>query len=489
MIPPITSLMFSTKMTSDYQLQLRGTRSRWRGVAWGSCCLLLFLLGCSKSKVSPPESKNGKGEEEGVSWKLDIEGIKNAYRDCQSYTDSGRVVLQYTLNGQPIEESHPFQTHLDRWGGGLLHWFKMRTHSLGEISVGRIVDLQTQNFGGQVQCSSQSIVDFVDRLRQDKIALHYLSGSDDIPWGKDQSKSVVTVLGIAHQLFFEKDQHWLQEKNLVESKAVKVNEQTYVDAVFRSSWGNISCRIDPERKLLLGFRLPSKLLDEKISSSPSVKGISFSMLFEDASFDGKVAAAKSAGCKLAVGEKAVNHFVRLPEAFPSPAIGKAIGEWNLVDRSGQVFDRQTTLGATNIFLFGDPMILSSQETAAIESLAKNNVHTNLAWIVPQNIALNSVQLPFSRMGLFSDQASDVLRFFQPSQSTFLFASDAKGTVQYVAVYAEDWLDEIAGVLIRIGKGDDVAREMHADYARYFAEYQQRLSQNAIEAELLVTLRE
>ena len=89
------------------------------------------------------------------------------------------------------------------------------------------------------------------------------------------------------------------------------------------------------------------------------------------------------------------------------------------------------------------------------------------------------------MGFFNDKQSEVLNFFQPKWPTFLFVTNQEGTIQYYARISEKGLANADGVIRRIAKGENVAVEMHSEYANYFAKYQADL-ENAQPTESVVT---
>jgi hypothetical protein len=438
--------------------------------------LVFAILGCGAA------DEQGKKDGE-LKARLDIAAIKERYSSAESYSDKARLIFSYTLNGVPFQESHPFSCKLTRAKVAQLNWFRFQICSTGEHSIGRVLDAETQNFDGQAIVTDQNLSSMFSKLSDDSIAVHFVSGRKDLPWkfAENDLIPIIEMLGVAYCNFVKRRSLWFTEGNLVEQKSQIVDGKTFIDASFRSPYGTVSCRIDPTEKLILGIRLPKSMLSDKTTQSSAIKDVSLSLLLENAHFAAKPAIVT----KLVEGEKPVNHFVVLPEEFPNEAIGKKLENWNIDDKNDKAFQADSALGAISLFFYGELSAVDQKQVTRIDALSSAHRDVNFAWITPPTLPLKNVKTPFGRMGFFNDKQSEVLNFFQPKWPTFLFVTNQEGTIQYYARISEKGLANADGVIRRIAKGENVAVEMHSEYANYFAKYQADL-ENAQPTESVVT---
>lgn len=423
------------------------------------------MLGCGST-----DEKNEKDRE--LEAKLDIAAIKDRYSSAESYSDDARLIFSYTLNGVPFQESHPFSCKLTRSRTAQLNWFRFQICSTEKLSIGRVLDAETQNFDGQAIVTDQNLSSMFSKLSDDKIATHFVSGRKDVPWKfpENDLTPIIEMLGVAYCNFDKRMSLWFSEENLVEQKSQNVDGDTFIDASFQSPYGTVSCRIDPAEKLILGIRLPKSMLSDETIHSAAIKDVSLSLLFENAKFATNPAIVS----KLVDGEKPVNHFVVLPEEFPTEAIGKKLENWKMNDINDKTFRADSALGAISVFFYGELSTVDPKQVTRIDTLSSAHPDVNFAWITPPPIPLNTVKSPFGRMGFFNDKQSEVLSFFQPKWPAFLFVANQDGTIQYYSRVSEKGLANADGVIRRIAKGEDVAVEMHNEYANYFSKYQSEL---------------
>lgn len=403
---------------------------------------------------------------------LDVAAIKERYATAQSYSDDARLIFSYTLNGVPFQESHPFSCKLTRSNIAQLNWFRFQICSTGKHSIGRVFDAETQNFDGQVILSDHGLSTIFETLSSDAIAAHFISGRKDVPWKFPETDlaPIIEMLAVAYCNFSKQPSSWFSEEKLVEQKSQVVDGKTFIDASFQSSYGNVSCRIDPAQKLIMGIRLPKSMLSNETTNSDAIKNVSLSLLFENASFDSKPTIVT----RLIDGEKPVTNFVVLPEEFPTEAIGKNLEDWNIVDIKEKRFHADSASGAISLFFYGDLSVVDQKQISRINTMSGAFANVNFAWITPPSIPLVLIESPFGRMGFFNDKSNDVLNFFQPNSSTFLFVTNKEGAIQYYSRISKKGIDNAEGVIQRIANGEDVAVEMHNEYAKYFSKYQSGL---------------
>ena len=416
----------------------------------------------------------GKKEEAGKSSDvaaLDLKGIQQHYQSATHYHDNARILLQYSLSGNPFEEVHAFSSQLVRSKAFLIHRFRCEITADDDQSLARILDSKSQNLDGQVLYAEQPLGDFLTKLDASKIGRHFLLGSDDIPWKKNVgADKIESVAGLPRLLFEGRPPSWFDSSQIKQTTSVQVEGIEYVDAVFDSDWGEISCRIDPLKKAVVGIRLPVSLLAPQIAEAPDVSGVSFAILFEQLSFE----TFKEPLVQVRHGEKPVSEFVKLPEEFPSQTIGTPMQDWQLLGIDGRSLDIRSAQGAPAIYLYGLPQQLTAAEVSTIESLSQEHPYANFAWVFPPSIPFDKSGASFSRMGYFSDAKGQMLQQVAPRSSTFFLIANESGEIQFVSRKKKNWLQEVGPLLKRIQRGDNVAKEMHHEYAKYFEEYEKKL---------------
>ena len=436
-------------------------------------------IGCNRKGASSENDSNDQTPAD-----FSVDAICESYASADSYRDMAVLELAYTLNGIPYAEKHPLSSELNRDSGYRLLWFKSeRFYSKGLESL-RILDLDTQNFDGQVLVSEKTAA--TDRSgsmswwMDDPIARHFVFGEDYVVWNsKVTTAELESMLGIAPNCFRGTPPAWFTSERLIDSKAVEINGKTLVDASFRSKWGQVACRIDPDEKMILGIRFPNELLAEKITTSPQVSHLSLSIAFGDAALNStfEIQTGRQAT------EKTVSRFVQIPETFPSKAIGESIPDWDLKDAQGRTLKAAAFQKAINLVVYGDPNRLMPDQLERLESLIRKTP-VSLAWVLPRTVPLQSTNFKIKEFDLMYDSKAKVEQFFSVGNSHFLFVSNQNGVIQYFKGHVQnsetDWLADLPGVIQRIMKGDDVAREMHSDYAKFFAEYQSKLEKVVVE---------
>ncbi|MEC9091587.1 MAG: hypothetical protein VX438_02690 [Planctomycetota bacterium] len=436
--------------------------------------ILILPFACrpqNPSKTNPPEPKV----------QLDLDQIQSRYREALFYSDKAKLVLQYTLNGTPYEEVHPCSTQITRNQSAQFHRFKLEITGNRSTTLARVLDAQSQNLDGQVLGLNQNPVASWDQLNADSIAQHFAFGGDDIPWNETLKPADKNrFLGIAAHLFNGTDSGWLDKANRSETRWVEIDGVRFADVFFKTDWGRVACRIDSHEKTIVGIRLPTELLSEKISSSEAVSGVSLAILFQDLSF------SESVATKVKVGphETLVSKFVKLPEPFPSQAIGKKLEGWGSTDTHGKPFDPAIAIGAAGLYFYGNPALLTREELIEIESLAKAKSFANFAWFFPPTVRDSGTGLNFSRMGLFFDLKGRLLQKIDAGSSCFYLIVNKSGISQFVSKRKTDWLNEISPVLDRVHRGDNVAQEMHQEYSRYYEKYQNALKKHGVNPSLL-----
>ena len=439
--------------------------------------IVLVAISCSCNR----EKKQVDNVEEN-GFELDLEAIRARYQNADGYRDEASLVLNYELNGIPIEESHPFSSELSRTGISRFHRFQLELLGSSSGSIARVLDAATQNLDGQVLCTSLSPTRMWQATEADAIARHFAMGIDEIPWNpKIDTVSMSRVLGLPARLFAGQAPAWFSREKLLESRLVESNGVQFADATFETDFGVIACRIDIHENSVVGMRLPHGLLAKEIGQAVAVKNLSFALLFRKQSFE----LTRPPTLKLDPNERAVSKFVRLPEVFPSPMIGKKMEDWNLVDSSQRPY-RVTESKKGGLFIYGAPTVFGPAELTKLDRVASRKRSNRFAWIFPPSSGPDQ-EAPLSGWDCFLDKSGTVLQKMDVGVTCFLFVTDDSGTIQFVVKRKKDWLDELDGVLDRIGRGDDVAREMHEEYSNYFANYQQALADNAVDPAVLAAL--
>lgn len=438
------------------------------------CWLLLtWNTGCRKSVSGSNSPEAGQ--------RLVLADIIEHYRSAPFYQDQARIILQYSLNGVPFEEIHPWSSCLDRNDGQRFLRFRMEIHCRpNRGSLARVLDPSTQNLGGQVLCAQRSGQDFVNRLMKDRIGQHFLFGRDDIPWNESLApEKIDEILSVIPGLFQQDVPTWFSESAIEKSDTVMVDGVAFADAVFKTPLGPVICRFDLEKQALVGMRLPSTMLSSGISNSRAVTNITFAILVEEISFE----QGRIPDLTIEKTEKPVTRFVKLPEAFPSPLIGKKLESWSLAGEDGKPFDPRAIAGTPCVLIYGSPNQFEPDEFKQIENISREHPYANIAWILPPGIT-DPQQFQFSRMGKFRDMQGKLLQATELSEPVFYLLADSNGIVQFLSKRKKNWLVDLPKTLSRIRQGDDIAREMHSEYARYFEAYQKALDEYRAPADLV-----
>lgn len=429
---------------------------------------LLLLTGLTACR---PSGSTGTSAEETPA-EFDLAALISRYSESRYYSDEASVILHYSLDSAPYEEIHPCSMQLIRDDRHSLRRFKLEIANRTDVSTARALDPETQNLGGQVLCRREKMMDFRDSLLQDSIAVHFAQGGDDIPWNSTLTPGDIDeLLSLPLLLFYGQPPAWMTTENMTRTTEVEVDGKLFVDAFFESRLGPIACRFDVQQQALSGIRLPGELLSSRLATTPGVRDVSLAIIYQQFSFE----ECQPQPPRLNEHEQPVREFVQLPEAFPSPMIGKPMQAWGLVDRNQSAFDPNLATGAAAVYFYGLQQQYTSDELDTIETLTRQHPAVNFAWIFPTAGDKHlGEKHPFSRMGYFFDAQGKLLEGLGVDQTIVAWITDASGKIQYLSGRDQDWPSDLGPVIQRVQQGDEVAREMHHEYAAYHAEYLERL---------------
>lgn len=438
---------------------------------WGAA--LTLIVSCAKTT----QPNKGSDAKDAQSATLDLQAVRDKYKNAEHYADQAKVILHYSLNGAPFEEIHPCSLAVTRNGNMRFHRFKMELVADQSVALARVLDPDSQNFGGQVVGRKSSPTDLWNQILKDAIGYHFANGADDIPWSDHHDRhELFDLLNIPYLLFSDSPPEWFSQPCLVEAKVVEAEGKRYQDAVFNSPFGKIACRFDDEENLLLGIRFPRAVLSDAIASSPGIANVSLAIIFESASFE----ECQPKPPRLDPHELPLKKFVRLPEEFPSQTIGKSLESWGLVVENNTPFDPASLRGAPAVLFYGPPEQYRLAELNEIQQLTKRLPFAKFAWASPINIPQfpGNLRLPgFLRL---ADSDGSLFKNVGMNKTAFLLILDKNGVIQFAASRDKNWLTEVAPVIERIRNGDNVAQEMHDEYSKYFSEYQSAI--NSAQAE-------
>lgn len=431
-------------------------------------CLATQSSGCRNGSSAKNESENPGAE----LVDFDVAALQQRYREAKSYSDQAQLVLRYTLQGVPFEESHPFHSKFSRDGRGEILWFKHQTQSNGNVALTRILDLKTENFDGQVVVEPGSIDQVTVLLETRKINQHFLAGLDEVPWEIDHQRSELTrTIGLAYCLFYDWPSSWLTPEKLIKAIRVSVDEESFVDATFQSPWGQVLCRIDPDKLLITGVRFPQKLLSPQISASPEVKDVSLALLFNDAQLDAE--SQLDVDLKISDSEKPVSELITLPEAFPSEKIGQKMPEFRLQLPSGSPKTLATSGNSILVGFYGDLNQIPPDMKNQIEKWSDSST-VSWYWVQPTR-----PDKPTINFTVLVDSDHQVFKFFVPAKAPqFCFVLNKERIVQYFGSLNGDptaTMKKLKVAVHRVLSGDNLSREMHNEYARYYKEYRAKLT--------------
>lgn len=428
-----------------------------------------------------------------------FDAMRAAYANAKSYSDDGKIRLDYRKQGLPKREVMNFSTAWNRWGGLFRsELFESKVVGDGKLLTCYIFDVDTKNFGRQqlvIPYESSAAGSNADggtpleQLLADDIARSFVGGSQDFPIENPRRGSSEILLPPAMSMFSNAiNSSWLDSaasKIRLEDEKVGSLDCYCIQTEGRN---NAKLYVDKGNGLVRQIEYPPQLLDRRLLNSPDVEDVRLYATFENAAID-REASAELFEVTTQPGATTVRQFVELAQTLPSDYLGKTIDDIEFLDRNGRPYGVQNLRGnITTIAWIGDEVwVPLVDQISQLKRGGFSNFEFSVAY--PSSMlspASTTAEVPRpveslrikERSGvsllLDSGSASDRL---QLNEFPALLVFDQNAKVQFVRSMKDDrWGDELKVVLERLANGEDVATEMLNQYLQHLDDYDVSLRQ-------------
>lgn len=415
--------------------------------------------------------------------------MMGVYANARSYSDAGKVHLDYRQQNLPKREVMNFSTAWDRTRGTYRgELFESKIICDGQLLTCYIYDVDTKNFGRQqlvipVETSPQTPtkVPPIGRLLSDDIARSFVSGSQDFPVKNPQRGQSSVLLPPAMTLLSRDiDTPWLSR---AATKTRLPDEKIGTHDCYCIGMGvpsETKLYVDKSTSLIRQIDFPHALLADPLLASPDVKEIRLYATFPDAEINRPLNRVDFA-VKTQPGATTVRQFVELAQTLPSDYLGKTIRDIQMIDRNGDSFDANDLHGrVTAVAWIGhEGWIPLVDQLSQLKRSGYGDFQFGVAY-PPTMLSPVSGEVPIAidalrtkeRLGipllLDSGGASNPL---QLNEFPVLLVFDHNAKVQFVrSMKDEHWSDELKTVLDRLAGGEDIAQEMLDGYLTHLDDY-------------------
>jgi len=491
-------------------------RSRVFSLAVFACVAFLALnSGCNKRHDATQNDVAGQGvprrvdtqvaPQHGPSGETIVRDLVARYEAASSYHDQAVLYLTYLIHGQRIQEPQPWSTSF------------VRGSALG--STGEVSRLGAKLFNSQVVCEQNLLSCYVydietenlnnqhllipyenqlpiSQLYRDPIAKHFVGGYSELPLDETDAVAPPKLIPAPISLLTNQLRNgWLQNPTQVQRLADQsVDDQACYVVRCLSQGMTADVWVDKQTTTLLQMSLPLKLLDAAVVVAPEITDVVLLAKFHQAKLDGQVN-PEQLTLQSYNGATPVRKFVQLPEQFPSNLIGETAPEFEMLSRQNKPIERKEFDGKVTALLWVSGRN-SYQAISKLDSLAKSFPTDEFHFAS----VYSDSELTRSESGRpeTSPELTRIIReatlptYYDPQlrassklgakliPSVIVLDGDSK--IQYArALGDKNWPTELAAVMKRVGKGEDVATEMQDDYVRYLeSHYQQLVTVSAAE---------
>lgn len=431
-----------------------------------------------------PRTGNRPRQQQGPSANQIFNSMMTAYANIETYSDSGKIHLDYRQQGLAKREVMNFSTAWDsRRGACRAELFESKVICDGSLLTCYIYDVDTKNFGRQqlvipVEGNRKAPI---GRLVSDDIARSFVTGSQDFPVRNPERGAGDLLLPPALVLLSgDVEASWL---NRASTKVRLEDEKVGSADCYCISTGvqsEAKLYIDKATSVIRKIEYPKQLLSSALLSRPDVKEIRLYATFEDAEIDRSLA-GKDFNVKVQPGATTVRQFVELAQTLPSDYLGKTIRDIELIDRNGKPFSAENFRGQiTTVAWIGHSLwIPLVDQLNELKRAGYQDFQFSVAY--PSSMlspASNEVPRPVDelrskeRLGIpLLLDAGSAAEKLQLNEFPVLLVFDQDGKVQFVrSMKDQRWSGELKTVLGRLGKGEDIAQEMLNGYLTHLDEY-------------------
>ena len=468
--------------------------------------LLLLSTGCRKNSDVSQARGNASGvgqggaqaPQTGPAAETIVRDLVARYNSANTYSDNAVLYLTYLIYGQRIQEPQPWSTSFVR--GSAPGTTGDQSQLASKLFNGQVVcdqnllscyvyDIESANLNNQHLLIPYENQLPVSQLYRDSIARHFIAGYSELPLDETDQVSTPKLIPAPISLLTNQVRNgWLQNPTQVQ----RLPDQTVDDKacyVVRclSQGMTADIWVDKQTTTLVQMSLPLKLLDAAVIVAPEITDVVLMARFHDAEFDGQVDSGEFA-LKSYNDATAVRRFVQLPENFPSDLIGEAAPDFEMLAGQKEKVGRLSFDGKVTALLW----VSGRNSYHAIPALSKVSNEFSADRFHFASVYSDS-ELMLSQSGepepgpelkrLISQ--AEIPTYYDPQlkasvklgakliPSVIVLDGDSK--IQYArALGDKKWPAELAAVMKRVAKGEDVAGEMQDDYARYLESYHQQL---------------
>lgn len=499
-------------------------RALWLGGFWASLCLA--TVGCGPSsgpgpaltdaaiEAAPVGSIAGQPDRGMLAAKLAWESVdpqvgserlwqavRQRYARLPRYQDQATVQLQYELTGNRFFESMPcavvFDRAQQRWQGRLF-----RTQLEGDATGWRvrIREGATHDFDQQIKQVPRDR-DWHAAVSDDEVAGIYLSGATDLPLSAQAQAGLVLALP---QL------SWLEStseavvagQGPIGTQPVPGPVTTEVHYLgwtwhrdqfcvrFATRWRGqmVELWVDPNAQLVRRMVLPTAVLQAELAEATEVRNLQFYIDFAEIGVDESVIVPASV--PLSATDRLVRRFVKIPESFPSPWLGRATPAVALLTQR-QTNCQLPAVGEGMTAALCLPQVEASAAWTACWQAAAERHAGDRFCLVLDAIASEMAEAARGEATATGSAATasvevvpygaEAWQMWGLNQGRWLVVWDKAGTLQYVGVAELDTLSAtLDAVLHRVGRGDAVGQEMITDYQAFLTEYWEQLKRESLE---------
>ena len=417
-----------------------------------------------------------------------ISATRAAYQKLSSYSDQGKIALNYRLKGELIAEQQPFSTTWDArnnfYAGKL---FSTEVLCDGKLLSCFMYHIDTENFGNQqlvIPVQTARSTPPVGQLLNDQFARNFIAGTENLPLAVPQSASQMFAMPPALAMLSDQvSLPWLGSNTQLQRKPDQKigNVNCYVlDAIpARATKDAATLWIDQSTLLVKQIKFPNTLVVSKILASPDVTDIELVATFPNQKL-GTALPAQQFTVTRYKNAQPVKKFIRLPDSLVSDSIGKSASIARFINRNGdRVGVRDFKTKVNTIVWLGDqrnlPLVdqLAEFKKTSPESFGFHAVFSgdlaDLRTEVPQPVpALRQKE----RLGiplLFDDGSA--LEALQLKSMPAMLVLGPDGRVQFSQNMSEpNWPQSLKTVLQRLANGEDIAKEMLNDYRVHYQQY-------------------
>jgi hypothetical protein len=433
--------------------------------------LLSGCDGCNSAAVKKPAQAETPDEI--------LQGMVKAYQAAKTYTDQGKVRVEYRVDGKTEQDEGPLAIAFERPNRLSVEAYQVELKCDGEKLYALISDQATADLDGQV----------VERPAPADLALGDVFADEEIhrALNRGPCQEPVQLELLLGEKPLELPLKSSAPKSLLPAQAFDNRECHRVE--IKNDEGPLVFWIDKQDFTLRRLEYPTGELKKEIAAQlrrkpEEIESVSLSADFEGATVNGKVA-DKDFEFHKPAGAKMVRSFMRPPEPLPSELFGQRPRKFQFTLPDGEKVTQASLQGKIAVLMW---FVVDEVSRSALSRLDKVRegferetgvtflaVHANEQGVTEEQLAKT-----VKAWGLQTQVARDSGEFgrtsFQVPVAPTLVILDAKGIVQIFEPGANPRLEtELPAVLKRLLKGDDLAAELVLQSQRERAAYRDHLA--------------